>query len=316
MMKLNESHIKMLFFAALLAVLGGIRLALPDFYVTVWDLSTSGNMEGTIAYLRSFGIWAMAISMIIDIVINMVGFLPSIFISTANGVVFGIWTGTVVSWLAETIGVVISFFFMRTLFRHKAQKVIEHSKMLTKLDEYSTLKAMIIARAVPYSPNGLVTALGALSHISYRDYIIACLIGKLPSVAVEVVVGHDVVMMEDNSMRLTILVIVVAIVYGGLWYWNRRRKAIKVLEKIKEDLSDEKGRSKERPYFCICNYSSSVSGRASWSGVEQNVNSGFRSTIQFVCHSLAMSKTNRCLWSLTIIALSIFFSSFVSWPLF
>lgn len=243
MMKLNESHIKMLFFAALLAVLGGIRLALPDFYVTVWDLSTSGNMEGTIAYLRSFGIWAMAISMIIDIVINMVGFLPSIFISTANGVVFGIWTGTVVSWLAETIGVVISFFFMRTLFRHKAQKVIEHSKMLTKLDEYSTLKAMIIARAVPYSPNGLVTALGALSHISYRDYIIACLIGKLPSVAVEVVVGHDVVMMEDNSMRLTILVIVVAIVYGGLWYWNRRRKAIKVLEKIKEDLSDEKGRS-------------------------------------------------------------------------
>ena len=237
MMKLNESHIKMLFFAALLAVLGGIRLALPDFYVTVWDLSTSGNMEGTIAYLRSFGIWAMAISMII------VGFLPSIFISTANGVVFGIWTGTVVSWLAETIGVVISFFFMRTLFRHKAQKVIEHSKMLTKLDEYSTLKAMIIARAVPYSPNGLVTALGALSHISYRDYIIACLIGKLPSVAVEVVVGHDVVMMEDNSMRLTILVIVVAIVYGGLWYWNRRRKAIKVLEKIKEDLSDEKGRS-------------------------------------------------------------------------
>ena len=88
MMKLNESHIKMLFFAALLAVLGGIRLALPDFYVTVWDLSTSGNMEGTIAYLRSFGIWAMAISMIIDIVINMVGFLPSIFISTANGVVW------------------------------------------------------------------------------------------------------------------------------------------------------------------------------------------------------------------------------------
>ena len=243
MMKLNESHIKMLFFAALLAVLGGIHLALPDFYVTVWDLSTSGNMEGTIAYLRSFGIWAMAISMIIDIVINMVGFLPSIFISTANGVVFGIWTGTVVSWLAETIGVVISFFFMRTLFRHKAQKVIEHSKMLTKLDEYSTLKAMIIARAVPYSPNGLVTALGALSHISYRDYIIACLIGKLPSVAVEVVVGHDVVMMENNSMRLTILVIVVAIVYGGLRYWNRRRKAIKVLEKIKEDLSDEKGRS-------------------------------------------------------------------------
>lgn len=243
MTKLNETHIKLIFFVGLLAVLGGIHLAIPDFYRTVWDLSTSGNMEGTIAYLRSFGVWAIVMSMVIDIVINIVGFLPSIFISTANGVVFGIGVGTVVSWLAETIGVVISFFFMRTLFRHKAQQLIEKSKMLSKLDEYSTLKAMVIARAVPYSPNGLVTALGALSHISYRDYIIGCLIGKLPSVAVEVVVGHDVVMMQDNSMRLTILVIAIAIIYGGLWYWNRRRKAKKVLEKIKEDLSGGEGRS-------------------------------------------------------------------------
>ncbi|OKY53613.1 TVP38/TMEM64 family protein [Megasphaera cerevisiae] len=240
---ITETHIKILFCVGLLAVLGGIHIVLPDFYRTVWDLSMSGNMEGTIEYLRSFGVWAIAVSMVIDIVINIVGFLPSIFISTANGVLFGIGTGTIVSWLAETIGVIISFFFMRTLFRHKARQIIEKSRMLSKLDEYSTLKAMIIARAVPYSPNGLVTALGALSHISYRDYAVGCLIGKLPSVAVEVVVGHDLVMLEDNSMRLTILVIVVAVVYGGLWYWNRRRKAKKVLNKIKEDLNDEKGRS-------------------------------------------------------------------------
>lgn len=31
--------------------------------------------------------------MIIDIVINIVGFLPSIFISTANGVLFGVAGG-------------------------------------------------------------------------------------------------------------------------------------------------------------------------------------------------------------------------------
>ncbi len=240
--RISETHIKLFFFVLLLAVLGGIHLILPDFYETVWDLSTSGNMDGTIEYLRSFGVWAIVISMIIDIVINIVGFLPSIFISTANGVVFGIGMGTAVSWIAETIGVIISFFFMRTLFRNKAKQVIEKSRMLSKMDEYSTLKAMIIARAVPYSPNGLVTALGALSHIKYRDYIIGCLIGKLPSVAVEVVVGHDVVMMEDHSLRLTILIVLIVIVYGGLWYWNRRRKAQKVLTQVQEDMKDEKGR--------------------------------------------------------------------------
>lgn len=236
---ITEGHIKIGLVIILMATLLGIHILIPDFYQTVWHLSTSGNMEGTIDYLRSFGIWAMVISMIIDIVINIVGFLPSIFISAANGVVFGVFQGTLVSWLGETIGVIISFFFMRTLFRNKAKELIEKSKMLSKLDEYSTWQSMAIARAVPYSPNGLVTALGALSHISYKDYIIGCLLGKLPSVAIEVFVGHDVVMLEEHSLRLTILVIVVVIVDGGLWYWHRRKKAKKVLKRIKEDLEKE-----------------------------------------------------------------------------
>lgn len=209
----------------LLCVLGGIHVLIPDFYYTVWNLSVSGNLEGTIVYLRSFGIWAVVVSMVIDIVINIVGFLPSIFISAANGVLFGIAGGTLISWIAETIGVVISFFFMRTLFRSKAKALIEKSRMLSKLDEYSTLKSMAVARALPYSPNGLITALGALSRISYRDYILGTLIGKLPSVAIEVVVGHDVIMMEDNAGRLTVLVVLIIIVYGGLWYWKRRKQA-------------------------------------------------------------------------------------------
>ncbi len=158
--QIHETHIKIAFFAMLLIMLAAIYVAIPDFYSTVWQLSTSGNMQGTIDYLRSFGVWAVLVSMIIDIVINIVGFLPSIFISTANGVLFGVAGGTVVSWVAETIGVIISFFFMRTLFRNKAKKVIEKSKMLSKLDHYSTWQAMTLARAVPYSPNGLVTALG------------------------------------------------------------------------------------------------------------------------------------------------------------
>ena len=46
-------------------------------------------------------------------------------------------------------------------------------------------------------------------------------------------------MFEDHTMRLTILVIVITIVYGGLWYWHRRQKAKKVLHKIEEDLKAE-----------------------------------------------------------------------------
>lgn len=207
----------------LLLLIGGIHLLDPTFYGTVWRLSQTGDFQGTMEYLGSFGVWGILVSFLIDVIINIVGFLPSIFLSTANGLVFGIVPGIIISWLGETVGVLISFWLMRTLFRDMAKHVIEKNRMLTKLDSYSTLGTMALARALPYSPNGLVTALGALSHISYRDYIIGCLIGKLPSVAIEVIVGHDIVHAGEHRLRLTIIVTLVAVIYGGIWWWHRRQ---------------------------------------------------------------------------------------------
>ena len=43
-------------------------------------------------------------------------------------------------------------------------------------------------------------------------------------------------MLEDNAGRLTVLIVIVVIVYGGLWYWNRRQKAKKVLEQLKRNM--------------------------------------------------------------------------------
>ena len=72
---------------------------------------------------------------------------------------------------------------------------------------------MTFARALPYFPSGILTAIGALSRMSTRDYIIANLIGKFPSTALEVVIGHDVVNFRQSSLRLAILVVVVAVVF-------------------------------------------------------------------------------------------------------
>ena len=196
----------------------------PSFYPTIYSLSQSGDLKGTIEYLKGFGIYAAAMSFFIDVVVNVVGFLPSIFISTANGLVFGLFWGTIISWLAETVGVIISFYVMRVLFRDMAKHVIEKSQTLTKLDAHESWQAMAIARAIPYMPNGLVTAVGALSSMSFRTYAFGCLIGKFPSVALEVILGHDIVNFEEHSMRLTIILLAVCLVYGGLWWMMKGRK--------------------------------------------------------------------------------------------
>lgn len=218
----TETYLKFCTAALLIFVVGAIYLFNPGFFPALWTITTSGDIEKIAEYLRSFGVWAMLFSFIIDVLINALGFLPSIFISTANGVVFGIGWGVVISWLAETVGVVISFILMRSILRSSAEKLIAKSNYLKKVDEFSGengFKMMLIARTLPYFPSGIITAVGALSQISLRDYIFANLIGKFPSTALEVIIGHDAVNYEKNIDRLAMIVIVSILVYGGiLWY--------------------------------------------------------------------------------------------------
>lgn len=219
----GEQRFRLLILGLLILVLFSIHWLDPTFYPTVYQLSQNGNFEETIAYLKSFGVYAAFMSFFIDVVINIVGFLPSIFISTANGLIFGLFWGVVISWLAETVGVIISFYMMRTLFRGVAKNIIQKSKTLSRLDAHESWQAMATARAIPYMPNGLVTAVAALSSMTFKDYAMGCLVGKLPSTALEVILGHDVLNLEQNSLRLTVIIVAVAVIYGGVWYYYRKR---------------------------------------------------------------------------------------------
>ena len=190
-----------------------INIVDPTFYPTMWHLATSGSMEEIAEYIQGYGPMAMVVSMLLDIFVNAVGFLPSIFISTANGLVFGMWPD-----------------IMRYFLRDAADKLISKSTTLMKVDDFSGnngFVVMLFARSLPYFPSGVITALGAISKIKPRDYILANLIGKFPSTALEVAIGTDIVNFQENMGRLGIIVVVAAIVYFILWkvykrYINKR----------------------------------------------------------------------------------------------
>lgn len=222
-----HTKIKIIVISALASIIGISYLLNPEAIKTIFYLSIRGDIDGTVEFLRSFGVWAMLISIIIDILINVVGFLPSIFISTANGVLFGVVPGIIISWLAETIGVILSFLLFRTILRDTAEELINKSNMLKKIDDFSGtngFKMMLFARTLPYFPSGVITALGAVSHISVKDYILANMIGKFPSTALEVIVGHDVVNYEQNLSRLTAVVLTVTMAYGFFWWYTKRSR--------------------------------------------------------------------------------------------
>ncbi len=223
--KKKERYIQLGLLSGLVILGVLVYVLVPGFYDDMWELILSGDVQRMAEVLQSYGPWAMVISFVLDVLINALGFLPSIFFSTANGLLFGLVPGIIISWLAETVGVVLSFMIMRYILRDTAHKVIEKSEFLLKVDDFSGkngLTVMLFARAIPYFPSGIITALGAISQISLRDYIIANLVGKLPSTALEVIVGHDAVLLQDNLGRLTVVILIASVIYFLLWKGYQR----------------------------------------------------------------------------------------------
>ena len=210
--------------AGVILILWLIQVMLPDFYSTMWWLMIRGDLDGLTDYIASFGYAAIGVSVFMIAFVNAIG-IPSIPFLTVNGIIFGSVPGILISWVGEVIGIEISFRLTRTLLRNQAKKVICRSNMLEKLDSYSCIRTIMVGRAIPYSPNVVVTAFSALSHISYRDHFIANALGKIPAVVVEVWLGHDLLRIQEHWGRLLILLVAVAAVYGFIWWQKKHRRS-------------------------------------------------------------------------------------------
>lgn len=210
--------------AALLIVLlfVVIHLIAPEFLPEIFELLKRGDIQETAEYIKSYGELAVVFSFLLTLFVNALGFPPAIIFSTANTLIFGIFWGIVISVAAETVGVTISFLLLRFFFRDSAKKLISKSKFLSSVDKYSSKKGflvMLIARMVPYIPSGVLNAVGALSSLSLRDYVISAFIGKFPSTGIEAIIGHDAITQQEDPTRMIVVIIfAVILIVGALWY--------------------------------------------------------------------------------------------------
>ena len=204
-----------------------IHWVAPGFFPSLISMLSHGDILETAEYIQSFGAWALFFSFWLTLFVNALGFPPAIIFSTANTLIFGIVPGIVLSCIAETVGVTISFLLLRFLFRDAAEKIIRKSKYLDTIDHYSGQRGftvMLIARMIPYIPSALLNAVGALSSLSLRDYVLASLIGKFPSTGIEAIIGHDTILMEENPVRLVVVVILAIALIAWAWIYQRKHQ--------------------------------------------------------------------------------------------
>lgn len=198
-----------------------VKTYYPEFYYHTVSLTMAGDINGLSKYITSFGYGAFAVSLGLLVFCNIFC-IPTIPFLTINGALFGLIPGLLVSYLGEVIGIELSFHIGRVFFRKEAREFIEQKHMLTKLDKYGSVKNMALARSIPYSPNILITALAVLSKLSIKEHLKATLIGKIPSVLIEVLLGHDLIYFSKHGDRFVLMLLLV-ISICAVHRWHKKR---------------------------------------------------------------------------------------------
>lgn len=142
---------------------------------------------------------AITLSILLNIIISILGVIPSAFLTAANITIFGFEYGLLISFIGEVLGALISFILYRKgikKFIHK--KPIQH-KHLVRLREAAGTEAFLLVlglRLFPLMPSGLVTLSGAFSKMGTINFAVASSLGKIPSIIIEAYSIQEVLIMS------------------------------------------------------------------------------------------------------------------------
>ena len=86
--------------------------------------------EQVITLLSTYEELAIVISIFLNIIISILGLVPSVFLTAANIVVFGLVEGTIISLIGEAMGAVVSFIlYCKGLRKFSSAKFMANPKI-------------------------------------------------------------------------------------------------------------------------------------------------------------------------------------------
>lgn len=179
-------------------------------------------VEEVLYYFGQVGYWAIAISILLNIVIAVLGVVPSIFLTTANLVFFGFWKGTLISFLGEAIGAWVAFYLYRKGLKKYREKQKVKQRLLRRLVNAKGFEAFTIVfslRLLPFIPSGIVTFIAAIGKVSPIVFILASSIGKAPALLIEAISVYHIFQFSWPGKLILVLTGVILLIMS----LNRRK---------------------------------------------------------------------------------------------
>ena len=121
----KKKNLTKLYILAVLAILCLVYFLVPQVNAYVNQVASvlgSANVDTVVAFIRSYGAYAMVFSFALMVFQSVLAPLPAFLITFANAAIFGWWQGAILSWTSSMAGAALCFYLARALGRDTVEK--------------------------------------------------------------------------------------------------------------------------------------------------------------------------------------------------
>ncbi|GAB6157284.1 VTT domain-containing protein [Desulfotomaculum varum] len=182
-------------------------------WYSFWSKPPFSSPEHLADYLRSFGAMTVVISLSLMVMQTLFTPLPLFLLAGANGFIFGLWYGILITLTGSVIGASIAFFLARGFGRGLVCRFLKETYMV-KVDRMSCHEGpwmVFMARLIPVIPSSIISYVAGLSRMTFRGFFIATAVGKLPEIIIYTALGHSFSVAEGMATKITLLLILLTL---------------------------------------------------------------------------------------------------------
>lgn len=171
------------------------------------------TLSKIVQFIQSSGYWGIGVSIGIMMIHSFIPF-PAEFVAIANGMVYGAFWGTVITWVGAMFGAFLAFGLARKLGRRFVHRILTQGnsqKVDGWVENYGRL-TLFISRLIPVIAFNLINYVAGLTKISWWTFAWTTGLGILPMTILMVVLGSEITTLQ---WRIWVLVIAAVLI---LWF--------------------------------------------------------------------------------------------------
>lgn len=186
-----------------------------------WKLSTWLTPQQLQQALQQTGGWAPVLYIGLFVLLPAF-FFPVAVLALAGGLLFGLWWGSVYTFIGAVLNCAMMFLLARYVGRSQVQRLVKQKlspqwqRRLQMADGKEGFLLLIILRLIPAVPYNLINYTFGLTGISFSSYLLASAIGIIPGTFAFINIGDKTLEAGSPSFWIAIGLLVLLLVVTGL----------------------------------------------------------------------------------------------------